>query len=162
MMDIQSLFTTKMVYIIVFYMATNIVPSNVDQFKIETQNLKDRSEKLTLNFTKKEGNWWRADAQQHPDEYLTFRFDKNLNCEVYERDRVKRKDTIPVGKLMTIKQNHKKWKKATEVSIKSLSADTKESLIFKIEKTGRKQRVIRLGSIKIPKLKEMPAMHVSW
>ena len=74
MMEIESFFNIKMAYVLVFYMATNIIPANVEEFKIDTQNLKNQSESLTLNITKQKDNWWRADAKQHPDEFLYFSF----------------------------------------------------------------------------------------
>jgi len=163
-MDTESFLNLKMAYIIIFYLATNVIPVNVDQFSINMTNLKDNSENLTLNLTKQKDNWWRAKALQHPDEPLNFRFDENLDCHFYDRDRVAQKDIIPLGNLMEIKKDHKKWKKASQVTLESRKKyqGKSKTLVFNIQKTGKQKRKIQLNAAKSSIDRKLPAIQVNW
>lgn len=160
-MEIESFLSTKMVFVIFFYIATNIIPANTEEFSLATHSLKKQSQKLTLKVTKQPETWWKAVPKESPESPLHFRFGKDQNFYAYEGNKANT-ETIPFGKAVKIKQNRKKWKKATEVLIKSLN--TKESITLKIEKTGKKQRVIKVIDIKNSqfKEKEMLNMHLSW
>jgi len=163
-MDTESFLNLKMAYIIIFYLATNVIPVNVDKFSLDMTNLKEKSENLTLNFTKQKDNWWRAKALQHPDEPLNFRFDENLECQVYERDRVAQKDMIPLGKVMEITKNHKKWKKVSQVTFESKKKyqGKSKTLVFEIQKTGKQKRKIRFNAAKSSIDRKLPDMQVNW
>ena len=161
-MEIESFLNAKMAYVIFFYIAMNIIPTKSEEFSLVTYNLKKKSEKLTLNITKQEDTWWKAVPQESPDSPLYFRFGKDQNFYAYEKDKTTT-ETIPFGKVVEIKPNRKKWKKATEVLIKSLK--TEESLTIKIEKTGKNQRIMKVVNIKNVKRNDafvMPAMHLNW
>jgi len=160
-MEQINILNTMIVYTIIFYMATNIVPADMDKFYIDTQNLKDPSQKMTLNFTKQQDDQWKVVPDVAQNDPLYFRFDEKLNFYSYE-GRSGQKDTIPLNKLVKIKKNHKKWKKVTEVMVKPRSDDSKERLTLVVEKKGKKQRVIRPGSDTQAEVKEIPAMHVRW
>ncbi|OJJ18716.1 hypothetical protein BKI52_24235 [marine bacterium AO1-C] len=160
-MEQVNILNTMVAYTIIFYLATNIVPANADRFYIDTQNLKDPSQKMTLNFTKQKDGNWKVVPDVAPDDPLYFSFDKNLNFYSLE-GRSGQRDTLPLSKLIKIKKNHKKWKKVTEVMIKPRSADSQERLSFVVEKKGKKQRIIRPGDDVKTEVKEIPSMHLRW
>jgi len=160
-MEQINILNTMIVYTIIFYIATNTVPANVDKFYIDTQNLKDPSEKMTLNFTKQPDGQWKAVPSVAQNDPLYFKFDEKLNFYSYE-GRSGQRDTIPLNKLIKIKKNHKKWKKVTEVMVKPRQADSQESLTLVVEKQGKKQRLIKPGNDTKTEVKEIPAMHLRW
>lgn len=160
-MDSTSILSPMMVYAIIFYMAINIVPPKADQFFIDTQNPKDQTEKTTLRFTKQENGQWKVVPDVALDDPLYFRVDDQLNFYTFE-ERNQRRDTLRLGKLLKIKKNHKKWKKATEVLVKTRSADDPEKLSLEIVKKGRKQRVIQPGKDTPSNAIEIPPMHLRW
>lgn len=147
------------VYVFIFYMTTNIIPGNVEQFKVNANDLKTKEKAVRFDFTKQEGNKWKVIADGKSDDPFYFRFDEKLNFYSFDA-RARRYDTIPIGKQLKIKKNHKKWRKASEAMIKIKGED--KSVTVKISKTGKKQRLLKISEENNIKLKVKPTLNLSW
>ena len=154
-----------MTFVFVFYMATNMVPANSDQFKIEIHNPKNTTETVTLDFTRDQAKRWKVVPSHKPKEVLHFKFDKQANVTI--QDKSAEEKTYPLLREMEIKKDHKKWKKVTKVTFKKKAEDKegKEKatyIAFTIEKSGKTKRTIQLDTTQKSPVMDFPAMTVIW
>jgi len=152
-----------MTFVFIFYMATNIVPANVDQFKIEAQNPDDKTDTIILDFNREKTGKWKVAPRHKSDDVMFFKFDDNANFTMQDGLKGQEK-TYPLLQKMSIEKNHKKWKKVTSVTFKNTEKDKKglKSLIFDIQKSGKSQRTITVDSDKSTDVGALPTMTVIW
>ncbi|OJJ18714.1 hypothetical protein BKI52_24225 [marine bacterium AO1-C] len=152
-----------MTFVFIFYMATNMVPANVDQFKIEAQNPSDKTDTIILNFDRDKTGRWKVVPNHKPDDIMFFKFDDQSNFIMQDGQEGKEK-TYPLLQKMSVEKNHKKWKKATSVTFKNIEKDKKglKGLVFDIQKSGKRKRTITMDTDKNKDIGELPTMTVIW
>ncbi len=148
-------------FIFVFYMATNIIPANVDHFKIEAQNPDDKADMIILDFNRDNTGRWKVVPRHKADDVMFFKFDEQANLTIQDGLKGKEK-TYPLLEKMSVEKNHRKWKKVTNVSFKTKEKTGLGSLVFNIKKSGKRQRTVQVDAEKSPQLGSLPAMIITW
>lgn len=158
-----------MSFVFVFYMATHIVPSHVDQFQISAENPANNAQKniLTLKRQKKAG--WQitvSNAGKKKEEEIFFQFAPNRSLYIHNSLKGK-SDTVDVLSVLNIEKDHKKWRKTTKVAFKS-QGDSKfkkemPNLYFEINKKGRRKYIIQVDKGKMSSNNQIiPPLQITW
>ncbi|EAY31181.1 hypothetical protein [Microscilla marina] len=151
-------------FVLIFYMALNIVPSRVKQFKIEVKNPANQIEKIQLNFTRNKKQW-QVIASHKPQDTLYFRFDKARYCYIREGSNGKESKADLLTKV-EIKRNHRRWRKVSRVEFVPKQGkynDRKSGLVFAISRKKRRKKLIEVDRTSAPEMsKAMPDMLLSW
>ena len=158
-MDSTSPLHMIVVYVFLFYMTTNIIPGNVEQFEVNANDLATKEKAVKFDFTKQKDNQWKVVADGNSKAPFYFRFDEELNFYSFDT-KVRRYDNVPIGKQLKVKKNHRRWRKASEAMIKIKGED--KSVTIKISKTGKRQRLLKITEENNLKLKVKPTLNLSW
>lgn len=150
------------IFIIVFYILTSVVPANKDSFQVTANNPDNKTENITLDFTRTAGKWKVVPSTQ-PDKNVHFYFKgrvayvKPSNSDTYEQ--------LDMLEKIHITPNHKKWSKVTKVVLKEKGDDPdSENLILLVVHDGKNKRTVKMDKNSNPEITEedIPVMHLSW
>lgn len=158
-MEKTTILNTIVAFMMVFYIATSIVPDDRTHFFMDAQHMLG---KTTFNFIKQKDGYWKVISDYNPNEPLYYAFDDQLNFSMRRRQSGKQDTTLSLNKLIQIKKNHQDWSKVTEVLVKTRSKTPPERLSVDILKKGEKKRVIIVATNAKKNDLEVPTMHLNW
>jgi len=127
----------------VFYLAINVAPTNVDYLYIYIQEKSGKPIKIDL--IKQKNGQWKAIPDKKLDDPMYFRFDEDLNFYTYTKSKSEPQDTIPMGTFLNVKKNHKKWESVTQITFerKKDNGGNQKKLTFEISSGGKRKRFIQ-------------------
>lgn len=152
-----------MTFVFIFYMATNMVPGNVDKFKVEAQNPDDKTDTIILDFNRNKDGRWKVVPRNKKDDVMLFKFDKQGNFMMQNGTEGK-ENTYPLLSKLKMEKNHKKWRKVTQVTFKDAKSDGADGkkVVFNIVKKGKSKRTIKVDESQSPDIGAIPEMTVIW
>ena len=92
--------TTLLVF--VFYIVTNAIPGNVDQFQMQTKN--SDTETIQLDFIRQKDGMWKVIPDHDQDDVAYFMFDKKLNFHTHTGDK-EQMEVIPLQSKLKMTKN---------------------------------------------------------
>lgn len=147
------------ILILIFYIATNAIPGNVDKFQMQAQN--EDQKNIQMDFIRQKDGIWKVLPEKDMNDIVYFKFDDQFNL-YFRTVQQNTMEKIDLKSKVKIKKNKRKWKKATEVNMTLTENDKQTNIDFKIKRKGKKQFLLEIDAPINSKFRGIPPIKFTW